>query len=492
MVNRERLFIGMSTKHSKQHFRKQVVLVEIGSEWLKISQFEKVGGGLVLSKLHLEKFESVGAGLTKIIEDAYKTHNFARIPIIACLPRKVVNVRMVDLPSSEVSEIEDMVELQVRKLSPYSKAEILSDYTIMGTNQSGYSQVMLVIVQRSILRQRYATIEAAGLEIEKMSLSSEGLLNWCRVVHRGANGAFIVLDVGVANSEIAVISENKLVFTRGVMTGADSLKNDSGKNKEQFVRDIKRSIEMLHAESSGVVPDNIVLTGARVDSLEGSLRDGLDLPVRIVDSLAVVNKTPAVPDLNSDEYSVVSVTALAGIALAPDLLKFDLIPDVVRMRKEMVVRATRLSSFVMMVMVVLVSFSLFATIKIALIKKRHILLSEQYKDTLPATKDVEEMRDLIKVVRDRENPRYALITIFNHLHDLSKGDLSFSAVDLDRGTRKITMTGTAGQSRDIRTLVNALEQSPYFENVKEPGATEIDRRTQRYKFEITCMLEKAK
>ncbi len=482
----------MSTKHSKQHFRKQVVLVEIGSEWLKIAQFDKISGGLVLSKLHLEKFESVGADLTRMIESAYKNHKFAKIPVIACLPRKVVNVRMVDLPSNDISEIEDMVEMQVRKLTPYSNAEILSDYVVMGTSRAGYAQIMLVIVQRSILRQRYATIEAAGLEIEKMSLSSEGLLNWAKAGDSDAHGASILLDIGSTNSELAVVSERKLAFTRGIMMGGDALKDDFDKNKEQFARDINRSIEMLHSESGGVIPDHIVLTGAKVDSLEEYLNENLDLPVKTIDGLSVVKKRPATPDLTSAEYSTVSLTALAGAALAPDALKFDLVPDVVKMRKDLVVRAKRLSVFVMMVMAMLISFSLFSVIKIALIKKRHNLLHEEYKSTLPATRNVEKMRDLIKVVRDRENPRYALITIVNHLHDLAKGDLSFSVLDLDRETKKITLGGTAGQSRDIRTLINALEQSPYFENVKEPGPTVMNRKTQRYKFEVTCMLEKAK
>lgn len=482
----------MSTKRSKQHFRKQVVLVEVGSEWLKIAQFEKIGGELVLSKLHLERFESVGAELTQMIADAYQKHKFAKIPVIGCLPRKVVNVRMVDLPSKEVSEIEDMVELQVRKLTPYSKAEILSDYVVMGTNPVGYAQIMLVIVQRSILRQRYAAIEAAGLRIEKMSISSEGLLNWGKVVDSEKNSAAIILDVGAFNSELAVVAESRLAFTRGIMMGASSLKDNFDKNKEQFVRDINRSIEMLHGESSGVIPDHIILTGAKVDSLEEYLNENLDLPVKSIGGLSVVKKSPASPDLLVDEYNTVSLTALAGAALAPDSLKFNLVPDVVRMRKDMVVRAKRLSVFVMMVMAVLVSFSMFSIIKVSLIKKRYSLLQEKYKETLPATEKVEKMRELIKVVCGRENPRYALITIINHLHDLAKGDLDFSSVDIDRETRKITLAGTAGQSRDIRTLVNALEQSPYFENVKEPGATTINRKTQRYKFEIACMLEKAK
>ena len=482
----------MSTKHSKKQLRKQVVLIEIGSEWLKIAQFDKSGSGLILSKLHLEKFESVGSDLTRMIASAYKKRKFAKIPVIACLPRKVVNVRMVDLPSNEVDEIEDMVELQVQKLTPYSKAEILSDYVIMSANKSGYAQIMLVIVQRSILRQRYATIEAAGLQVEKMSLSSEGILSWGNSSGSGSKGADIVLDIGATNSELAVVSDGKLVFTRGIMMGADLLKEDFEQNKEQFLQGVKRSIEMLHSESAGVVPSSMILSGAKVGSLEEYLSDNLDLPVKTIDGLSLVKKRPATLDLENDEYSSVSITALVGAALAPDSLQFDLMPDVVRMRKDMVARSSRLAVFVMMMMAALVACSLFAVTKVSLIKKRHSLLRDKYEVTLPATKNVERMRDLIKLVHDRDNPRYAIISIIDHLYDLSKGDLNFKAVDLDRSTKKVTLAGTAGQSSDIRTLVNALDQSPYFEKVKETGATVMDRRTGRYKFEISCLLEKAK
>ncbi len=482
----------MSTKHPKQQLRKQVVIIEIGSEWLKIAQFDKGVGGLVLAKLHLEKFETVGADLTRMIVDAYKQHKFTRIPVIACLPRKVVNVRMLDLPSSEMSEIEDMVELQINKLTPYSKTEILSDYVVTGTNRSGYARVMLTIVQRAILRQRYAAIEAAGLQIEKMTLSTEGLQNWGTFNAEDLAGNTILLDIDSVNSELVIVSDGKLAFTRGIMMGADALKNNFEQNKELFLRDINRSIDMMHGESVGVVPDHMILVGANVGPLSEYLNENLDIPVKTVNCMENIKSRPEVPDISGEKYGSVSLTAVIGCALSPDTLQFNLVPDVVKLRKEMIRRARNLTWFVMLVLTVMVSFSFFFLTEVSLVTARHKSLQQQYQSTLPETENVEKMLDLIKVVNDRKNPEYAFITIINHLHDQVKGDLIFYMLDMDRETGKIILNGSAGQSRDIRMLVTSLEKSPYFENVKETGATIMDRKTKRYKFEISFMLEKTK
>ena len=127
----------MSTKRAKTGRRKQVVLVEIGSEWLKIVQVEAAGKALAITKLHLERFESVGADLTRAIAAAVRQHKFANIPVISCLPRQSVNIRMLDLPSTEPSEIADMVDLQATKQTPYSKDEVLCDHRILGSNRAG-------------------------------------------------------------------------------------------------------------------------------------------------------------------------------------------------------------------------------------------------------------------------------------------------------------------------------------------------------------------
>lgn len=477
--------------------RKQVVVAEIGSEWLKLVQFGSSGRGLAISKLHLQKFESVTGELTESLAAILKEQKFASLPVIACLPRQMVNVRMLDLPSTEPSEITDMVDLQAAKQTPYSKEEILCDHRIISSGREGYTRVMLAIVQRSLLRQRYAALEEAGLEIERMSVTSEGLLNWYTRGGAGraagsadqGSGATVLLDIDSGYADFSVISGDALIFTRSIMIGADQLLAEFDEYKDRFVREVKRSIELCRSESGSVSLGRLVLSGAKIGQLAAGLGDALDLPVESADSLACISKKPSTPDLQSGEYGAVSLTALTGAALAPNMLEFDLVPDIVRMRKALVARARRLSLFVILAVAAMISASILATVKVFLTEKRLESLGKQFDAIQPGVVRIERMQELIKVVRERQDTKFAAISLMAEIQGLVSGDLYFDALDIDREGEKVSLNGSAGSTRDIRTLVDKLRQSPLFEDVRQTGAEVLDRRSGRYKFEVGCILE---
>ena len=67
------------------------------------------------------------------------------------------------------------------RLHVYWKKKLNAFMQILGCDL----QVMLAIVQRSALRQRFSILEEAGLEVDGMSISSEGVLNWFLNTERG-------------------------------------------------------------------------------------------------------------------------------------------------------------------------------------------------------------------------------------------------------------------------------------------------------------------
>jgi len=150
---------------------KTTVLVEVGSEWLKIIQAEPRRGGVGISKIHLEKVSGTSRAIADQVKTALRKGRFAKAPVIACLPRQMMTVRMLELPSTDHEEIGDMVDLQIGKQTPYSRDEIAFDYRVAGSGRNGYTRVMLAIVQRSTIRDRYYILEEAGVNVERMTVS---------------------------------------------------------------------------------------------------------------------------------------------------------------------------------------------------------------------------------------------------------------------------------------------------------------------------------
>lgn len=479
----------MSTSSRRPGPRKQALVAEIGNDWIKLVQFEVARDGLVVSKMHLQKVAGSSGELSRTLAAAIRTNKFADLPAIACLSRQMVNIRMLDLPSIDPGEIADMVDLQSGKQTPYSKEEILCDHRIVGSVRPGYTKVMLVIVQRSLLRQQYAILRDAGLRIERMTVTAEGLINWARQ-EADAAGARILLDIDSGYTDFCVLSGGGVIFTRGIPVGGNELLRDPEACREKFGKEVQRSMDIFEAESGGIAPDRLLISGARIPTVAESLAGAVAIPVSAVDSLARIRKKPSEPDLADGEYRAVSLTALTGVAMAPDRLTFDLIPDVARMRNALEVRAKRLTTFVILVVAAMLSASFFATVKFGLQRNRLVALRREYLATQPAVESAERMQELVKVARDRRNRKFCPLTVLSEIQRVAGGDLHFDVVDIDREGERVSLAGMASTPREIRTLVNRLETSPLFENVRETGTMTLDPRMNRYKFEVVCGLEK--
>lgn len=466
------------------------VVVEIGNEWLKIVQGDPSKTGVSISRMHLEKLSSI-ADAASALSKAIKAKKFAGIPVVASLPRQVVNIRMLELPSEDPDEVADMVELQVGKQTPYSRDEITSGYRSFPSDRPGYTRVMLAIVQQSALRQRFSILEEAGVEPARMTVSLEGMLSWARS-SIGTGGCVALLDVDSTCTDIVVMSGDGIAFSRTVLVGADQLLADDRKSKAKFTQEIARTLEAFQSDSPGSKVERVILTGAgpNVSGLVEHLSEDVGIPVEVVDCAKSVTGMPSSPGLDSDEYNVVSVTPLIGMALAPDSLELDLVPDSVGMRKSLVSRAKMLTAFAMLVMTGLVTFSLFGITKLYTNRTRLASLEAELAAKAPQVTEVKKMNAITRIVNRRLNPRFTMLNVLAKLNPLIPVDTFLDSIDIDLDLKMLNLSGTARSRRDARLLIKNMEQSPIFENVNDAVALVMNKG--RAKFKIVCALEAEK
>jgi Tfp pilus assembly PilM family ATPase/Tfp pilus assembly protein PilN len=467
------------------------VLVEIGNDWFKIVHAVPQRGGVAFARAHLQRFETLDASVARGIADAFARLKMPRMPVVACLPRQMVNVRMLELPSTAPAEIADMVDLQVGKQTPYSKDEIVSDYRVVTSRRSGYSRVALAIVQRSVLAQRYHVLEEAGLDVGAMSVSSEGVLAWFRAAVPG-DGVAAVLDVDSFYADLSVVGDGELLFTRSILVGANQLFADPARWREKLAEEVRQSFQIFEGEMPGVRAAKLVVTGAgvRVDGLAEHLGRQLGLPAGAVDSLACLAQTPSQPDRPEGESRAVSMTALAGIALAPDALQLNLVPDSVRLRKGLELKARSLAWLGILIMAALLSASLLANLRVFLLRERLREVGEQARRSAPAAEQVLNMGRMVEMVEERRDPRAAAVSLLQDVGGRIPQNVLLDSLDMSLEKSQVALGGTAAQRRDISQLIKNLEGSPLLENVHEGGSTTMDSKTRKYRFQIVCALQK--
>ncbi|MDP6523968.1 MAG: pilus assembly protein PilM [Kiritimatiellia bacterium] len=483
----------MSTKNKakKSGPRKNVVAVEIGKDWLKIIQAEPARKGVSVSKLHLERIADDDPSLADAISSVVRDLKFPKIPVIVCLPRQTVTVRILKLPSTDPAEVADMVELQVGKQTPYSREEILSDYRVIGIGREGYTCVMLAIVKRDVVRHRVNVLEEAGLDVERISLSSEGVLNWCTAakLDPGDGRGTVLLDVDSFYTDLIVVQNGGVIFSRSILIGANQLLEEYNEWIDKFAGEIRRSLEICRGESPGIEFERMLISGAgpAIEGLSKDIGSRLDATAEPADSLQLVTRLPKTPSVRDPLYSPVSMTPLVGIALAPDNLDFDLMPETVGLRKRLVSRSRVLTLLGILVMTVLVSLSMYGLMKLQFKQSRLGKLRQQFVNTEDGVREVIRKETIIDLVSERQEQKFAAVNIFTECHRLKPEDVYFDQMDFDLVRARVTLGGSGSTRAQIQTLVNNLRRSDMFESV-DSGGTTVDR-SGRFRFEVVCSLK---
>jgi len=486
----------VSTKATHSKAPKSALICELGADWLKIVRLEHGRSGIALAAAHMQALDPLQSVSADMLRSVLKEMGAADTPLYSCMPRQSVTFRALSLPSTKQDEVSDMIDLQVGKLTPYSKEEIVYDYLHGGSGGKGYTRVMLAIAQRSVLRGRYSLLEEAGARVSRMSISTEGVLSWYCNTHRaGARGeGTLVLDVDSGFTDVIVVEGNRLAFSRSVLIGAVRLHADSRGATDRLAREVSNSLSALSAEAPDVTVRQVVLTGAGVaiSGLADALGTQLGLPVEVEDSLDAIRNLPAQPDLRSEAYRLTSMTAVVGMALAPQSLEFDLEPDSVRMRRELMLKARGLSKLGVLVMTLMMLLSTYGISKVLLRKARLQNLEQEVVVTEEKARKLTDRMKMVALVHERVKVDRSVIRVIKDVHDRvpNEADVDFKSFGYDEALSTIKLQGTGRTTRDIRALVKALENSPILRGVQE-GQTKFVRKSGRYDFTLQCAVEKS-
>ncbi len=129
------------------------------------------------------------------------------------LPRQAVVLNRLSLPNGKTDELAAMVQIQIGKELPYSKDQAVIDFAVSHEEGVGKCDVWVGAVRTSVIDQYERMMSAAGLKLERIGLRPYA--NVAAVTADGApSGRMLTVDVGPSNTEINVIRDGQLVYSR--------------------------------------------------------------------------------------------------------------------------------------------------------------------------------------------------------------------------------------------------------------------------------------
>jgi len=463
------------------------VIVEIGGEWLKIAQLTPADGGVGAAIVHVEALPHAAAvaDIAPALKRAFHKLKLSTRHVVSFLPRQVVNLRLLELPSTKADELDGMMELQLTQQTPYSPDEVMMDYCVLGPSRPGFTRVMLAIVQRSELRYRYAAFQEAGIDLERMTISSEGMIQWLQEAIPAA-GATLVIDMDATATELCVAAKGQIVFTRTLLMGAHQLREDKAGWRVRFVREVRSSLEMSRGELGDVVPSRVCLTGAVLPGLAAELTDGLGLPVEERSSLKQVKSwTPGRDKPAEADLAAVSLTALIGTGMAAGGLSINMVPDTVSDRRKLEAAARSMTIFVVLAATVLVALSALMVLHLGIPRSRLSFVTQQCENSARSARQVENMRQIIRAVAVRVSSKHSPVEVLQAIHGSIGEGAYIDNVDVDLVKGTVTLGGLAETLKHVNTLVQTLEQTPALKNVQESTPAKMDNNG-RFRFQLSA------
>lgn len=491
----------------QQVARKPIVVVEIGNDWLKVMEGSQTGQEGNITKVNFQKLVDIKEPVTAALVKIFKDLKLNKQGVIACIPRHLVTVRILEFPSTNPKDVRDMVSLQIGKQTPYSRDEIIFSYKTIATANEGYTKVMLVIARRNLVNARIEVLQKAGIEAEKVTLSSEGLAHWFRLAYwdeinpaknqvyddvKADNQAIIYVDIDSNYSDFVVIRSGKLVYTRNFLIGANHLWGEEQGWQDKFREEITHSLGLYQNEERDAKVIRLFLGGAaaHIPALVSGLGQKVDVPVATTEPLHEIRTQKGLKLFEKDEGRFISPCPLIGMSLAAPALELDLTSSELRIKKQMEDRRKQITVTGVLALSILMMLSMLFSL--IYYNKSHYM-SELKKAIATIEKDaleVEKMRMAINLVKGRLDARKSSINILHEIARLTPKEIYFTNINIEE-KKQTVLQGRAAVMSNVFEFVTILENSPYFENVQTTyTTTKKEKDTEYARFEIIGVHEK--
>lgn len=438
------------------------IAIEIIDKYLKVAaarSAENAG--------RVECFVTPLAGLkdpdiAKALKEILDKNKLEVSSLIVSLPRNLVTMRNLHLPSQDPDEISQMIDLHISRIVPYKKEEISFDHLSLRTDSLGYTAQMLAIVHRDVLKRYQGIAQQAGLEIDNIFLSSYGSWQWVTNKFKAeinANDLYLLLEIDSGYTDFIIFNKDNILFSRTLAFEVRDVIANSELNK--FIGEVKQSLLIFHKnESINKKPSAIFISGISEESVNSSIKKEFDAPIHVV-----ANPAGDIDKLKKSAIPLdTSLTAVADFAVENKgkRLSFSL--------PEMAVRRSLKEKTKDLTILGILLFYAF-TVIMAFVWGGQYNQQSYLKKIMQRNKvietDIGNLVDQYKKVGFVKNfiyERKAPLLLLTEIEKLISPEIVINYIGIEKNDA-VTLRGQGSKLSEVFKFVTTLENSKYFREV---------------------------
>ena len=462
------------------------VTVEIGKQYLKLAVVSRQGKQSRILDAYAESISTLtDEQIALRIADIAKAKKLIPRRVSLCVSRDFVTVRNLHLPSQDPKEITEMIKLHITRVVPYKEEEILFSHSLIGSDDMGYSRLILAIVHIDMIRRQVRILENAGWMVDKVALSSYGA--WQSLLHSSQDemnnsDIYILLDIDSAFTDFILCSKANLLFTRSINIGVSgaALMNETMLTK--LFGEVKQSLIMFYNEEQNKKPAKIFITGGRIaassnKALAAIAKSTFDMPSMIIEYPA---RLDALHNEALNLPAEVSLGSVLELSLQEDEGGLNFILPEIQIKKTLKEKTREL---VVLGSLSIYLFMLLCAVFVGRSYRQQSYLSELQGDYQSVEKEMGALFGKVKkigFIKGYLAERRLPLFILQQLQKNIIPEIAVSYLNINN-EYNVTLRGQASQLSDVFKFINNIENSGVFQDLQ----TKYTRKRKLKEKEVT-------
>src|SRR3989338_6974277 len=475
---------------------KEYIAVSLSEDIFKMAQIKTGSPSSLIDIVKRDIREVTEENLPQTILTVCAGINLKRFKTLFVVQPHVVTTKNIEIPSLDPAEIKSIIDLQAGRHTPYAREEILVGYVTIGIFQRNYTKVLLVIVNREVIKKHLSVLQAAGLKVEKVLFAPEGIAGfYAQILNvKEEDNPVGIIDLAYSHTNFIVEFNRTVATYRHIGLGMVHLIKEGAAAQEKIISEILKSVEAYQNEDIHKMPETYYLTSddAKVKELQPILQEKLKANVKIMSYLDHIQASQPillkiVSELNDDSFlDIIAATATA------DTVQVDLTPDEIKVQKSIEQKGKQaMTAGLFTIIFLLLICGIFLTkiyFRSLYLNQLKVEYSEKRKNVLA----LERLDKKTRIIKDYLNSRMVSLEILRELYNLIPDEIYIQNIAIEENG-SIDLQGISESTSRIFEFNKSLEDSTLFKGVKTKSTTaKKDRGKDVSAFEIVFKLESAK
>jgi type IV pilus assembly protein PilM len=214
--------------------------VDIGTTSIKVCVLKKTKDGIYLQKYAKKSYDKdllhdgtivdgpfVGRELKHLLQE----ENIKVTTAATALSSYTVITKRVTMPLLDEETLSKSIGLEVESVIPYPLRDIYYNYYLMGTEEDKEAMMSLLIVaaKKEIVDAYMNVFRLAGLNLLILDVDIFAVTNLVERIHSPQQFSVVAADIGASVTNIAILKNETIEFTREILIGGKYLTNEIAK-----------------------------------------------------------------------------------------------------------------------------------------------------------------------------------------------------------------------------------------------------------------------